>query len=302
MPNDQGFDYYFGTWGATDSGTVKLMRNADEVEKTSDMAKLAGLYTDEAIKFIKGHKEGPFFVYLAHSMPHIMIDASKQFKGKSPGDLYGDVIEEIDWNTGRLVDTLEEFGLTKDTLVMFASDNGPWCNVEESARKSHGGHQATGSAGPLRGSKASCWEGGVRVPCIFWGPGRIPAGRVNNGIVGTIDLLPTFAALGGGKLPAYGVDGVDQTALLTGQADKSACDRWFYFLNARLAAVRKDQWKLFVKTKELYNLEKDLGERNDAAKENPDKVEELLKLADWAKTNLQRMEAVVGAPKDKRGT
>ena len=299
MPNDQGFDYYFGTWGANDGGGVSLVRNRDRVEKTRDMAKLTGLYTDEAIKFINQHKDGPFFLYLAHTMAHVIIDASSQFKGKSQGDLYGDVIEEIDWNTGRVIDTIEQLGLAKDTIVLFTTDNGPWCNQEDKYRRKHGGHLATGSTGPLRGSKGTCWEGGVRVPCVAWGPGRIPPGRVNDGIVGTIDLLPTFAALGGGKLPGYGIDGVDQSALLTGKADESARDRWFYFHSGALTAVRKNEWKLFVRSKELYNLEKDLGEQKNAAEENPGKVEELLKLTDWAKSDLRPIQAVVGAPKSK---
>ena len=301
MPNDQGFDYYFGTLGANDGGGFSLVRNRERLEKTRDMAKLTGLYTDEAIKFIKANKAQPFFVYLAHTMAHVVIDASEKFKGTSKGDLYGDVIEEIDSNTGRVLDAIEQLGLAKDTIVLFTTDNGPWCQSEDKYRKSHGGHLATGSTGPLRGSKATCWEGGVRVPAIAWGPGRIPAGRVSNAIMGTIDLLPTFAAMCGGKLPGYDIDGVDQSALLTGQADKSARDRWFYFHNGALTAVRKDQWKLFVRSKELYNLETDLGEKNNAAAENPEKVAELQKLTDWAKSNLQPIPEVVGAAKSKKG-
>ena len=166
LPTDKGFDYYFGTLGATDEGVVQLYRSKTTLNETNDMASLTGLYTDEAIKFIKGKKDGPFFLYLAHSMPHVKIDASPQFKGKSAGELYGDVIEELDWNVGRIIDLLQGFGLDKNTIVLFTSDNGSWSELEERYRAEHGGKLATGSAFPLRGGKGSPYEGGFRVPLL----------------------------------------------------------------------------------------------------------------------------------------
>jgi len=306
MPNDQGFDSYFGTWGANDGGGVRLVRNRKPLRSTRDMASLTKLYTDEAIAFIKQHKDEPFFLYLAHTMAHVVIDASKRFKGKSKGDLYGDVIEEIDWSVGRVIDALQELGLDKNTIVVFTSDNGPWCNREAHYRKTHGGHLATGSPGPLRGHKGSNWEGGVRVPCVVWGPGHIPGGRESGAMAATIDLLPTFASLGGAGIPKYEIDGVDQSALLTGASAKAARDKHWYYHNGRLGAVRQGRWKLFVgqpkkgaKTfsalppsdprLKLYDLEADLGETKDVARQNPDVVRSLLKLADWAIANIRPM-------------
>jgi len=304
MPNDQGFDYFFGTWGANDNGSVRLVRNRKPLETTRDMASLTRRYTDEAIQFIQKHKAQPFFLYLAHTMAHVVIDASEQFKGKSKGDLYGDVIEEIDWNVGRVIDALKQLGLERDTIVVFTSDNGPWCQREAQFRKRHGGHLATGSPGPLRGHKASNWEGGVRVPCVVWGPGRVPGGRESAGIAATIDLLPTFAKLAGGKLPDYEIDGVDQSALFTGKTTESARDRHFYYHGGRLGAVRRGRWKLFVGGQlkkgqkfadlpvdsprlQLYDLEADIGEKNNVAKQHPDIVRDLLALADWATAHIR---------------
>jgi arylsulfatase len=304
MPNDQGFDHYFGTWGANDSGRVRLVRNRKLLESTKDMASLTGRYTDEAIEFLRGQKDGPFFLYLAHTMAHVVIDASERFKGTSKGDLYGDVIEEIDWNVGRVIDALKDLGLAENTIVVFTSDNGPWCQREAHYRKTHGGHLATGSPGPLRGHKASNWEGGVRVPCVVWGPGHVPGGRESAGIAGTIDFLPTFATLAGGQLPPYEIDGVDQSALFTTPTTESARDRHFYYRSGKLQAVRQGRWKLFLGRNRkkgkafaemppdnpqlrLYDLENDIGEKSNVAKERPDTVRELLKLADWAAEHVQ---------------
>jgi len=304
MPNDQGFDYYFGTWGANDSGQVRLVRNREPLQSTRDMASLTGRYTNEAIQFLKQHKDEPFFLYLAHTMAHVVIGASEPFKGKSKGDLYGDVIEEIDWSVGRVVDTLKELGLEKNTFVLFTSDNGPWCDKEAHYRKTHGGHLATGSPGPLRGHKGSNWEGGVRVPCVVWGPGHVPGGRESGAMAATIDLLPTFAKLAAAPLPKYTIDGVDQSGLLTGASPTGARDKHWYYHNGRLGAVRQGRWKLFVPQPPkagqsladippdsggltLYDLESDLGEEKDVAKQNPDVVRTLLKLAGWAVENIK---------------
>ena len=163
-------------------------------------------YTDKAISFIKENKDQPFFAYVSYHMPHVKLAASKKFKGKSEGGLYGDVIEEIDYNVGRVLDTLVEEGLDKNTYVIFASDNGPWYlgNAPRHV-KTYGGKQRAedqgGSALPLRGDKVTNWDGGFRVPCIMWAPDRIPAGQVSAEIATTLDIMPTFAKLAGGTVP-----------------------------------------------------------------------------------------------------
>lgn len=279
VPNDQGFDYYFGTLGANDGGHVQFYRNKERAGKTSDMGSLTRQSTDEAIKFIRNNQEHPFFLYLAYNMPHVKIGASDRFRGKSKGDLYGDVIEEIDWNVGRLIDVIKEFELDTKTIVLFASDNGPWSDREEGFREKHGGHLATGSPGPLRGSKASTWEGGVRVPAIVWGPGLIKGGRVSAEIVSTLDVLPTFASLAGTAVKTYRrIDGVDQSALLTGASEQSARNDFFYLRGSgALQGVRRGRWKLVSKNKlqELYDLESDLAEKRNVAADHPDLVREL---------------------------
>jgi arylsulfatase len=260
------------------------------------MGSLTKRYTDEAIDFIRKRKDGPFFVYLAHTMAHVVIDASPQFRGKSNNELYGDVIEELDWNIGRIVDVLHELKLADNTIVFFTSDNGPWSGPEARFRKSHGGKLATGTAVPLRSGKGSAYEGGFREPCIVWGPKLIPGGRVNDGIVSTLDLLPTFAALGGAKPPAdRPLDGFDQSPLLTGQSDQSARDRFFYHVKDELHAIRLGDWKLMIPDRqrfygytgdakvtapELYNLRDDISESKNLADANPEMVKRLMAMFD----------------------
>ncbi|MDA1004908.1 MAG: sulfatase-like hydrolase/transferase [Verrucomicrobia bacterium] len=298
MPNDQGFEHYFGTWGANDSGKVTLHRDGEKLETTSDMSSLTRRYTDEAIKFLgEQKKEKPFFLYLAHTMAHVMIDASEQFKGKSGGDLYGDVMEEADGNAGRLLDAVRELGFEENTFVLFTSDNGPWNSKEEQFRKSHGGHQATGSALPLRGGKSSAYEGGFREPTILRGPG-VPVGESRDGILATLDVLPTFAALAGADLPQDRVlDGVDQSAYLLGKAPESARDHFVYHIGPEPRALRWKEWKLWFNKRgkgngggqaapyvaaELYNLKDDIGESKDVAADHPEIVARLLAMAQEA--------------------
>ena len=292
-PLSQGFDSYFGTLGANDGGVVRLMRGRKFLEKESDMGRLTGLYTEEAVSFIKGQTEGPFFLYLAHTMPHVRIGASEKFRGKSKGGLYGDVIEELDWSVGRILDTLRETGIAENTIVLFTSDNGPW--LSKGARG--------GSAKPLRAGKGSAWEGGFRVPCIMWGPGRIPAGRTAGGMMATLDILPTFAALSGAKVPDGRIlDGRDQSAYVTGKSEESARSTFYYYLHQHLQAVRRGKWKLQlprekpvfryapeglpIQAPQLYDLEADLSERDDLAGEHPEVVKELLEFAAKVREDL----------------
>ena len=295
VPVDQGFDYYFGTLGANDRGRAIIYRNRDSLYTTSNMSLFTKMYTDEALKFIYDNRDHPFFLYLAHTMPHKMIDASSQFKGKSKGELYGDVIEEIDWNVGRVIDLIHELRLDKKTLIVFACDNGPWSNVEERIRKQHNGQLATGNAYPLRSAKGSPYEGGFRVPCIFWGPGKVPRGKVCNEMMSTLDILPTFAKLAGAELiNTAPLDGYDQSGLITGKTSVSARDIFYYHVQNELQAVRKGKWKILLPggkkrfnyvtdpprtSPELYDLETDISEQNNVADKFPEILRQMLDLA-----------------------
>jgi arylsulfatase len=227
LPVHQGFDYSFFTPGSNDA-RVHLLRNKEVFELNADMSTLTHRYTDEAINFIDQNKEQPFFLYLAHTMPHTLLAVSDEFKGKSAGGFYGDVIEEIDYNVGRLLSFLKEKGLDENTYVIFTSDNGPWWIKGE-----HAGH-----AKPLRGAKTSAWEGGLRVPCIIRAPGKVPAGKTSDQVTATIDLLPTIANIAGAEIPTDRViDGLDLSNIITGKAEQ--LDRpYFYYQHQDLRAVR----------------------------------------------------------------
>ena len=311
MPNAQGFDYYWGTLGANDGGGVRFHHNNKPAGATRDMASLTGLYTDKGIEFLKANKDKPFCLYLAHTMLHSVIDASPKFKSKDKNRLYDDTVEELDFHCGRLLDAIDELGLAKNTIVIFTTDNGPWNNMQEPLRRKHKGAVAWGSSGPLREGKGSSWEGGVRVPCIVRWPGKVPAGRTSGAIFSTLDIMPTFARLAGYKVPDDRIiDGVDQTDLLLGKSDKGARDTFYYFCGASMHGVRKGKWKLllpkrnycygYVKDRgtggiELYDLEADVGEKTDLAKQNPEVVAELQKLAKAFKWPAKR--PPVGRPK-----
>ena len=294
MPNAQGFDYYFGTLGANDGGRVSFHENNQPAGNTSDMGSLTRLYTDKAIDFLKHQRdrEKPFVLYVAHTMMHTIIDASPKFRGKSKGDLYGDVVEEFDYETGRLLDVVDELGLRDNTLVMYTTDNGPWNQPAYTDKKK--GHPPGsvfwGDAGPLREGKGSCYEGGSRAPCIVRWPGKVPAGRVCDAVFATIDYLPTFSTLAGYDVPDDRIiDGVDQTDLLTGKSDQGARTTFFYQGNG----LRQGKWKYLQavhkvpgyaqdknreKVEELYDLEADIGETKNLAAEYPEKVSTLKSL------------------------
>jgi arylsulfatase A-like enzyme len=293
MPNAQGFDYYFGALGANDGGRVMFHQNNDPAGSTRDMGSLTKLYTDKAIEFLKQRRdpEKPFVLYVAHTMMHTIIDASEGFRGKSAGGLYGDVVEEFDYQTGRLLDTLDELKLRDNTLVIYTSDNGPW-NQDKYTKKKKGHPKGSifwGDAGPLRNGKGSPYEGGYRLPCIVRWPGKVPAERVSPAIFATIDFMPTFANLAGFDVPDdRRIDGIDQTDLLLGKREVGRDH--FYFGRA---GVRQGRWK-YLKPKahfhgyaveddrpkidELYDLQTDLGERKNVAMSHPQKVAELREL------------------------
>ena len=308
MPNAQGFDYYFGPLGANDGGGCTFFENNEPAGNTRDMASLIRMYTDKSIDYLKNKRdpEKPFVLYLAHTMMHTIIDASPQFKGKSAGGLYGDVVEEFDYETGRLLDAIDELGLRENTLVIYTSDNGPWNQPAyteakmglrpevEPKERNAGWYQEKGTifwgeAGPLRNGKGSPYEGGYRLPCIARWPGKVPAGRNSDAIFASIDFLPTFAALSGATVPSdRAIDGIDQTDLLLGKSEKGRDH--FYFDKA---AVRKGKWKYLLpnasfskwafeedrkKVAELYDLSSDIGEKHNLADKYPEKVQEMHKL------------------------
>lgn len=293
MPNAQGFDYYFGTLGANDGGGVTFHENNEKAGNTRDMGSLTRLYTDKAIDFLENKRDEkkPFILYVAHTMMHTIIDASPKFRGKSKGGLYGDVVEEFDYETGRLLDALDQLKLSKNTLVIYTSDNGPW-NQDKYTKRKKGHPEGSifwGEAGPLRNGKGSPYEAGYRLPCIVRWPGKVPVGRVNDAIFATIDFMPTFANLCGFEVPKdRRIDGMDQTDLILGKRETGR--EYFYF---NKAGVRKGKWKYLKpdahfhgyavdytrkKVDELFDLEADLGERSNLAAKHPEIVTELKQL------------------------
>ncbi len=290
MPNAQGFDYYFGTLGANDGGGVGFHENNEKAGSTRDMGSLTTLYTNKAISYLKEKRDPrkPFILYVAHTMMHTIIDASDRFRGKSAGGLYGDVVEEFDYETGRLLDALDELDLSQNTLVIYTSDNGPWNQPKYTEHKK--GHPEGsifwGEAGPLRNGKGSCYEAGYRVPCLVRWPGKVPAGRVSDAVFATIDFMPTFAELCGFESPDdRRIDGVDQTELLLGQRESGREDFYFHSAGVRLGKWKYLQANAFFhgyaidddreKVDELYDLQADIGERTNLAAKFPEKVSEL---------------------------
>ena len=323
LPMNQGFDHWFGlpyshdmrmtapredNWHSAayyapkpEYWDVPLMRDGDVVERPVDHHTLTKRYTEEAVRFIEQHKSGPFFLYLAHNLPHIPLARSPEFERRSAAGIYGDVVEEIDASTGRVLDALESAGIERNTLVVFSSDNGPWLPF--------GAH--AGSAGPLREGKGTTWEGGVRTPAIFWWPGTIrPA--VVTGIGSAMDLFTTGTKLAGAEVPADRIiDGVDLRATLTSGAP-SPRHLLFYYWDNELRAVRKDAYKAHFITSGsygegeprrernpplLFNLAEDPGERHDVAAAHPDVVADLVKEAE-----AHRRTVVAGPPRFDRLT
>lgn len=308
VPNSQGFDHYFGALGANDNGKVTLWEDRNELRTTDDMSALTRLYTDKSIDFLREHREEPFFLYLAHTMMHVVIDASPEYRNNTGNGLYADTLAELDAETGRLLATLDELGLRDNTIVLFTSDNGPWSNDdarqhaknEKHVKWTEGPEVAWGSSGPLRGAKGSTWEGGLRVPGIVRWPGRVPAGHTSEAIVSTLDVLPTFASLAGAHVPDDRIiDGVNQRQLLVGRDEDGARDQFLYYDGPELQAVRKGAWKLRLpdlkefrnwseldrgsQQMELYHLERDIGETENLAAQEPDVIERLMAIAKEAK-------------------
>lgn len=277
-PTRQGFDYFYGVKWSNDMKPFALYRMEESIEEPVDQRTLTERYTREAIQFIEGHRDEPFFVYLPHSMPHIPLYVSDKFEGRSEAGLYGDVIETIDWSVGEIMAALKRLELDDNTLVIFTSDNGPWWE---------------GSAGPHRDRKGSSWEGGMRVPFIARWPGTIPAGVSSDGIAMNIDMLPTLLPLAGAEIPKdRPVDGRNIMSLLKGERI-SPHEYLFLFNKDKIAGVRTQRWKLVTQSWYrgwnaplgnerywtypglLFDLEKDSKELYSYTRENPEVVAQL---------------------------
>jgi len=253
---------------------------------------LTGSYTERALGFIRRNRSNPFLLYLAHNMPHVPVFPGNRFAGKSRRGLYGDAIEEIDWSTGEILGALRELNIHRRTLVVYCSDNGPWLGYGIDA----------GSAGPLRDGKGTTWEGGVRVPGIFWWPDTIPGGHVSSEVCATIDLLPTIGEIAGAKPPERTIDGRSLMPLLKDPVGGHAPRSEHYYFNVSpfgepptLQAVRRGPWKLRLTVGDgtlgpagLYHVEEDVAERFDRAKAEPGLVDELRNLAQGFYDRLQR--------------
>jgi arylsulfatase A-like enzyme len=255
------------------------MRDENIIERPANQVTITKRYTEESIRWIEKHKDQPFFLYLAHNLPHVPLFTSPEFAGTSRRGLYGDVIEEIDHSVGRILDKLREMELDKKTMVIFTSDNGPWLSFDE-----HGG-----SAGLLRDGKGSCWEGGMREPTIFWGPGWIKPGVVHD-MGSTLDLFPTLLSLAGVPVPGDRIyDGVDLTPALSG-IGPSPRKSMFYYHGDELYAARVGAYKVHLKTHTayrgqphvthtpplLFNIDVDPSEKYELQDKHPEILEKLM--------------------------
>ncbi|MDR2147558.1 MAG: sulfatase [Tannerella sp.] len=317
LPTNNGFDVYYGLPYSNDMWTFHPQAGSyypnlpmyegveiiDPDVTPEDQTQLTTNYTERAVRFMEQNRDKPFFVYLAHSMPHVPLYVSDKFKGKSQQGLYGDVMMEIDWSVGEILKALERLGLADNTLVIFASDHGPWLNYGNNA----------GSAGGLREGKGGIFEGGQRVPCIMRWTGKIPAGTICNQLASTIDLLPTFARITGAPLPSLPIDGVNILSLMTDTTVTVSPRTHFlyYYHKNDLIAVRNDRFKLVFEhkgrtynfppgndglpghveerhpfEKALYDMRRDPGERYNVIEQYPEVVEELMNVAAEARKDL----------------
>lgn len=316
LPLQNGFDEYYGLPYSNDmwpfhpqqgeifnfpdlptiDGNKVVGYNTDQTKFTTD-------YTTRTVNFIKKNKDKPFFVYLAHSMPHVPLFVSDKFKGKSEQGLFGDVMMEIDWSVGEVLKTLRELGLEENTLVVLTSDNGPWTN--------YGNH--AGSAGGLREAKATTFDGGNRIPCVMYWKGKVEPGTTCNKLASNIDLFPTLAEISGASLPTRKIDGVSLLSLIEGKKEANPREAFVYYYNKNdLEAVTDGMFKLVfphryvtygayipgndgqpgkltnvdLQKAELYDLRRDPGERYDVLSQYPEVVIKLTKIADEMREEL----------------
>jgi arylsulfatase len=326
LPIHYGFDSFFGLpysndiWPIDRDGfsvvtapqdlrskfpTLTLLEGdkpVDTIRNINDQARLTTLYTEKAVSYIRSRRKQPFFLYLAHPMPHVPLAVSAKFKGKSQLGLFGDVIMELDWSLGEILKVLDETRLAKNTLLIVTSDNGPWLIFGDHA----------GSAGGLREGKQNTFEGGTRVPCLVRWPGRVEAGGINSDLLTNLDLLPTLSAAAGAPLPKEAIDGVNFLPRLTGQTTAAPREVFYYYFDGNaLQAIRYQHWKLVLphrtgsyalktpgkggipasKTpvdvpQALYDLAHDPGEAYDVQTQYPEVVQQILRLAEQARTEL----------------
>ena len=281
LPTTRGFDHYFGIPYSNDMSPRWLMEDTKVIEEQATLDTLTPRYTEQAVRFIERSKGSPFFLYMPHTYPHIPLGASGRFRGKSKFGLYGDVIEELDWSVGEVMQALKRTGAEQNTLVLFSSDNGPWY---------------LGSPGRLRGRKGTTYEGGQRVPFLARFPGRIPRGKVCHGVGSVMDMMPTIAKLCGAPQPKNPLDGVDIWPMLSGAKPEIEREALLYFDNVNLQCARLGKWKLHVarhnsaafspapvggranlplRAPELYDVTTDLQESYDVAPEHPQVVAEI---------------------------
>ncbi len=315
LPTNHGFDEFYGIpysndmWPYHPTATfpdLPLFENEEIVNpgvSPDDQKQFTTDFTLRTVNFIKENQDTPFFIYLAHPMPHVPLFVSEKYEGKSEQGLYGDVMMEIDWSVGMIIETLEEHNIDKNTLVIFTSDNGPWLN--------YGNH--AGSTGGLREGKGTTFEGGQRVPCIMLWRGTIPKGSISNSLVSSIDLLPTLAEIANAPLPENFIDGVSLLPILEGDLEATPRETFYYYYRQNnLQAVRRGDWKLVFshpgrtyegfqpgdegmpgKVQEhypheggLYDLRRDPGERYDVSESYPEIMELLMQTANEARQDL----------------
>jgi arylsulfatase A-like enzyme len=275
-----------GTFYPEDGGfpnDLPLMKNERVTETNPDQRFLTSRYTETALEFIEKNQQQPFFLYLAHAMPHVPLFVSPEFDGKSQRGLYGDAVMEIDWSVGQIMEKLHQLSIDTNTLIIFMSDNGPWLSYGIDG----------GSAGPLRDGKESEYEGGFRVPAIFWLPGQISGGKRNSQITGNMDILPTIASLIGSRLDDdVKIDGVDISSILTGKGSENI-DRYFHYFGpsaggkVNYMGIRDNRWKLLFNVTEagdfsnveLYDLYNDVSERFNRLEQHPLEAERLKNVA-----------------------
>jgi arylsulfatase A-like enzyme len=309
LPTSHGFDTYFGIPYSNDMDrlpdsprgrqaflepeseywNVPLMEDESIIERPADQTTITRRYTERAVGFIEENRDRPFFIYLAHNLPHVPLFTSPEFEGHSRRGLYGDVIEEIDWSVGQILESLRDNGLEEDTLVVFTSDNGPWLTFDE-----HGG-----SAGLLRDGKGSCWEGGMREPTVFWGPGLVKPGIVHD-MGSTLDLFPTIVSLAGLDVPSDRIyDGYDLTPGLTMEG-ASPRQSMFYYHGNELYAVRSGSYKAHFKTHTayrgqphvahdtplLFNLDHDPSEKYELQESHPEVLEKIMSVVKDHQTTM----------------
>ena len=283
LPLQQGFDEYFGIPYSNDMESVLYMRGNEVESYKVKQQYITKTYTKEAQKFITKNKDNSFFLYIAHSMPHVPLYASEEFTGTSKRGLYGDVVQELDWSVGQILKSLREHGILENTLIVFSSDNGPWLAMKEDG----------GSAGDLREGKTFTFDGGMKVPTVAMWKNRIPQGIINTEVASQMDWFPTIANITGSSIPkGLVIDGLDISKVLTDKGNRKNSDLLFldgkqlqgyrsgqWKVKLPYKGFRGNKWKQFVKAHDtlLFNLNTDPGEKNNLFEKYPEKAKEILK-------------------------